>query len=135
MGLGRSSLPVDAAAALGFFERALAAAHQDPAAMLGAARAQRALGNADAAGQLLTELLVEHPLDTEAAAEAVSLDLSRGVATAITVDRARRTVRFGGGVEALDLLSQVHDLRNEPELAAQASERAKAIREAQAGEG
>jgi hypothetical protein len=35
----------------------------------------------------------------------------------------------------LDLLSQVHDLRNEPELAAQASERAKAIREAQAGEG
>ena len=63
------------------------------------------------------------------------IDPQRAADSEYWVEHLRRTVRFGGGVEALDLLSQVHDLRNEPELAAQASERAKSIREAQAGEG
>jgi hypothetical protein len=43
-------------------------------------------------------------------------------------------VRFGGGPEALDLLSRVHAQRKEPELAARAAEEAKAMREAKPAE-
>ena len=82
------------------------------------------------AEQRLDALLAEHPFDVEAAAERARLDLEQGVATPQTVERARRAVRFGGGPDALDLLSRVHAQRKEPELAAQAAEEAKAMREA-----
>jgi hypothetical protein len=44
-------------------------------------------------------------------------------------------VRFGGGADALELLGHVHAQRDEPELAARAEERARALREARAAEG
>jgi hypothetical protein len=79
-------------------------------------------------------MLLEHPFEAEAAAERARLDLERGVATARTLERARRAVRFGGGADALELLSSVHAERGEPEPAAQAAERARALREARASE-
>jgi len=65
-----------------------------------------------------------------AAAERARLDLERGVATPQTLERAKRAVRFGGGADALDLLSRVHARQGEPELAARAAEEARALREA-----
>ncbi len=100
-----------------------------------AARALVASGKLAQAEQRLDALLLEHPFEAEAAAERARLDLERGVATPRTLERARRAVRFGGGADALELLGRVHAQRNEPELAEQAAERARALREARASEG
>jgi len=134
-GLGRLALGDDPEAALGFFDRAAAADPSDPDPKLQAARALVASGQPAQAEERLDGLLWEHPLEAEAAAERAWLDLERGVATARTLERARRAVRFGGGADALDLLSRVHVERDEPEPAARAAERARALREAGASEG
>jgi len=134
-GLGRLALASDPEAALGFFDRAAAADPSDPAPRLQAARALIASGRFDEAQQRLDQLLLDHPFDAEAAAERASLDLEHGVASAQTLERARRAARFGGGAEALELLSRVYAVRNDPESAAQAAERARALREAQSSEG
>jgi hypothetical protein len=83
----------------------------------------------------LDALLLEHPYEADAAAERARLDLQQGVATEQTLERARRAVRFGGGADALELLSQVLTKRNEPELAARAAEQARTLREAKAPKG
>jgi Tfp pilus assembly protein PilF len=134
-GLGRLALGDDPEAALGFFDRAAAADPSDPHAKLQAARALVASGKPAQAEERLDELLLGHPYEIEAAAERARLDLERGVATPRTLERARRAVRFGGGADALELLGRVHEQRDEPEFAAQAAERARALREARASEG
>jgi tetratricopeptide (TPR) repeat protein len=133
-GLGRlAAARNDSQAALGFFDRAAAADPTDPAPKLAAAKALVALGKPDEAEQRLDALLAEHPFVVEAASERARLDLEQGVATPQTVERARRAVRFGGGPEALELLSRVHAERKETDLAARAAEEAKALREAKPG--
>jgi predicted Zn-dependent protease len=132
--LGRLESSDDPEAALVLFDRAAVADPSDPAPKLEAARALIASGKLAAAEERLDALLLEHPLEAEAAAERARLDLERGVATARTLERVRRAVRFGGGADALELLSRVHAERGEPEPAAQAAERARALREARASE-
>jgi tetratricopeptide (TPR) repeat protein len=134
-GLGRLAFDGDPEAALGFFDRAAAADPSDPDLKLQAARALVASGKPAQAEERLDALLLEHPFEAEAAAERARLDLERGVATPRTLERARRAVRFGGGADALELLGRVHAQRDEPEPAARAEERARALREAQASEG
>jgi tetratricopeptide (TPR) repeat protein len=134
-GLGRLAVGDDPEAALGFFDRAAVADPSDPDSKLQAARALVASGKLEQAEQRLDALLLEHPFEAEAAAERARLDLERGIATPETLERARRAVHFGGGADALELLSRVHAQRDEPELAAQAAEAARALREAGAPEG
>ena len=128
-GMGRLASGEDPELALGFFDRAAAADPSDAEPKLMAARALVALGKPDVAAERLDTLLREHPTEARAAADCARLDLERGGARSRTLERARRAVRFGGGVEALDLLSRVHAQRGEPEDAARASERARALRE------
>ncbi len=134
-GLGRLALGDDPAAARVLFDRAAAADPTDPNLKLQAARALLGAGKPDEAAKQLDALLLEHPYEAEAAAERVRLDLELGIATPQTLERARRAVRFGGGADALELLSRTHALRDEPERAARAAERAQALREAQSSEG
>jgi tetratricopeptide (TPR) repeat protein len=132
--LGRLALGDDPEAALGFFDRAVAADPSDPDPKLQAARALVASGKLAQAGERLDGMLLEHPFEAEAAAERARLDLERGVATPRTLERARRAVRFGGGADAFELLSRVYAERGEPEPAARAAERARALREARVSE-
>jgi tetratricopeptide (TPR) repeat protein len=134
-GLGRLASGADPEAALSFFDRAASADPSDPGPKLQAARALVASGELERAERRLDALLLEHPFEAEAAAECARLDLERGVATPRTLERARRAVRFGGGADALELLSRVHAQRDEPDLAARAAEEARALREARAAEG
>jgi tetratricopeptide (TPR) repeat protein len=133
--LGRLALVSDPAAALAFFDRAAAADPSDPDPKLQAARALIASGQSAEAGQRLDGLLLEHPFEAEAAAERAWLDVEQGVATLRTLERARRAVRFGGGADALELLSRVYEERDDPESAALAAERARVLREPRASEG
>jgi len=128
-GLGRLALDSDPAQALGYFDRAAAADPSDPEPDLHAARALVASGNPAAAAERLDALLEQHPLEVEAALLRASLDLERGVATDRTLERARRAVRFGGGVPALELLGRVHAKRGESEQAEKVAARARALRE------
>jgi predicted Zn-dependent protease len=128
-GLGRLALASDPGEALRLLDRAAAADPSDPAPMLLAARAKASVGDRDEAARRLDDLLRRHPFEADAAALRASLDLDRNVATALTVERARRAARFGGGPEALDLLARVHTQRGEAAEAERATERAKALRE------
>jgi tetratricopeptide (TPR) repeat protein len=133
-GLGRLALADDPEAAIAYFDRAVAADPSDPDPKFQAARALVSSGKPAEAAQRLDELLLEHPFEAQAAAERARLDLERGVATPQTLERARRAVRFGRGADDLELLSRVHAQRGEPEPAARAAERARALREARASE-
>jgi len=133
--LGRLAAADDPKAALDFFDRAAAADPLDPDPKLAAARTLVAIGKLDEAEQRLDELLVEHPFVADAAAERARLDLERGVATPRTLERSHRAVRFGGGPEALELLSRVHAQQGESELAARAAEEARVLREARTSAG
>jgi tetratricopeptide (TPR) repeat protein len=134
-GLGRLAMADDPAAALAFFDRAAAASPADPDPKLQAARALVAAGKRSQAAERFDALLLVHPFEFAAAVELVRLDLERETLTPRTLERARRAVRFGGGADALELLSRVYAQRDEPELAARAAERARVLREAQASEG
>ena len=87
-----------------------------------------ASGRQQAAEERLEALLEEHPYDAEAAAQLVALQLGRGPGTERTQELARRAVRFGGGADALDLLSRVYEQQDQPERASEAASRAKALR-------
>lgn len=128
--LARLAAGSDPEAALGYFDRAAAADPSDPDLKLGAAKALVASGKLAEAGQRLDALLLEHPFVAAAALERARLDLERGVATPQTLERAQRAVRFGGGPDALDLLSRVHTQQGKPALAEQAAEEARALRDA-----
>jgi tetratricopeptide (TPR) repeat protein len=135
-GLGRLTLAEDATRALALFDRA---AESDPTAPEPKLMAVRALlasgGDPVELGERLRRLLLYHPYETAAAVESVKLDLARGVASAETLERARRATRFGGGVEALELLARVHEERGDAESAARATEQARGLREAQDSDG
>ncbi len=133
-GLARLMVSDDPQAAVGLFDRAAAADPSDPAWGLDAARARAAAGDPDRAARQLDALLLEHPCEANLAVERARLDLARGVATLRTLERAQRAVRFRGGVEALEMLSQVHRARNETDQAAEAAERARVLRAAQRAE-
>jgi tetratricopeptide (TPR) repeat protein len=133
-GLGRLALANDPEAALGYFDRAAAKDSDDPESKLQAARALLALGKQEEAAVRLDALLLEHPAETSAAIERARLDLDRGISTPQTLERARRAVHFGGGADALELLSRVHAEREEPELAERAATQAQAVRAAQTSE-
>jgi Tfp pilus assembly protein PilF len=130
-GLGRLALRDDPQAAGVFFDRAAAADPSDPGPKLQAAKALIASRELDLAAERLDRLLIEHPFEAEAAAERVRLDLEQGIATPRTLERARRAVRITGRAYELELLSRVHDQRDESEPAARAAERARALREAE----
>jgi tetratricopeptide (TPR) repeat protein len=134
-GLARLALASDPAAALALFDRAAAADPEDPEPALGAARALRAAQQFDQASKRIDALLHEHPYEGKAAAEQVAMDLERNTVTARTLDRANRAVRFGGGVDSLDQLSEVHARLGQNEDAARIAARAKLIREKQAEPG
>ncbi len=131
-GLGRLALNRDPAQALAFFDRAAAADPSDPDPKLEAARALRASGKPEEAVRRLDALLAEHPFEAAAAAELVSLDFERDVATSSTLERARRAARFGGEVEAYEQLSEVYARLDQPDQAAAAAERARFFRERRA---
>jgi tetratricopeptide (TPR) repeat protein len=130
-GLGRVALEGDPAQALAYFDRAAAADPSDADPLRGAAQALIASGQPQAAEARLAALLGDHPYDAAAAAQLAELQLARGLATYRTLELANRAARFGGGDEALDLVSRVHGQRNEPERARQAAARARALRERQ----
>ena len=134
-GAGRLVLSYDPGKALALFDRAATADPSGPDPKLQSAKVLVARGDVAAAAERLDALLVEHPFQAEAAALRARLDLERGIATARTLERALRAARFGGGVEALELLARVYEARDDPELAAQAAERARALRETTASEG
>lgn len=131
-GLGRLATDTDPDAALGYFDLAAAADPSDPDLKLAAARALIASGKIAEAEKRLDALLLEHPLEAAAAADRAELDLRQGIATPQTLERARRAARFGGGPDALELLSKVLTERKEPELAARAAKEAETQRAAAA---
>ncbi len=134
-GLGRLALGHDPGQSVAFFDRAAALDPSDPDPKLAAARALRASGDPEEAERRLDALLAEHPFEAAAATELVSLDFERDVATSRTLERARRAARFGGGVEALDQLSQVYTRLERPNEAEKVSKRAQILRERQASGG
>jgi tetratricopeptide (TPR) repeat protein len=128
-GMGRVLRESEPDRAVEFFDRAAAADPTDPEPGRLAAKALAAAGKTDDAAKRLEALLAQHPLDAEAAALRAQLDLDRGVASAATLDWARRAARLGGGADALDLLSRIHTQRGETDEASRVAERAKALRE------
>jgi Tfp pilus assembly protein PilF len=132
-GLARLALEDDPGQAAALFDRAAAADPSDPDWLRGAAGALVASGQPQAAEQRLEALLEEHPYEAGAAAQLVELHLARGLGSDRTLELANRAVRFGGGADALDLLSRVHRQRDEPDQASRAAASARALREGRDG--
>jgi tetratricopeptide (TPR) repeat protein len=130
-GLGRLSLPGEPERALAYFDRSAASNPDDLTAQLEAARALVALGRSGEAEERLNTLLDEQQFHGRAAALLAELQFERGLSNDRTLDLAKRSVRFGGGVEDLERLARVHEARNEPAESQQASERAKKLGEKQ----
>jgi len=125
-GLGRLATNPDEAR--GLFERAAAAAPLDPDPAWGASQTLITAGKPSEAEARLEELLAKHPYEARAAAALVEMRLERGDAGERTAELAHRAVRFGGGIDALDLLGRVHRSRDEPKLAEAVEARARALR-------
>ena len=130
LGLARLALPSDPERALELYEAAGAAGVNDPEARLGAAQAFAALGRHDEAAQQYEAQLRATPTNASAAAMAAQHDVERDAVSQRTLERALRAVRAGGGPDALELVSRVHAALGNEEQAAQASERAQAMRAA-----
>jgi len=129
-GIGRLVIGSDPAAALGWFDRATKAAPDEVAYGLGAVDALVTLGRRDEAITRLASLLEQHPRSVEAAEKLAGLQLEAGKTTEETQSLAQRAVRFGGGVDALDLLARVYRARDELQRATEVEARARALREA-----
>jgi len=130
-GLGRLTDSNDPAAALGFYDRAIAADPALPDAIMQSARILAQLGDAAEAKTRLDALLRQHPFEAKAAMQRVRLDLADDSVTDDTLERAKRAVRFGRTADALELLSRVYVARGDSELAAQTTERALQLQEAE----
>ncbi len=128
-GLGRLALLDDPTEALGYFDRAAAADPSSPTPKLAAARALLAIGRLEEAADRLNFLLDQHPFEAEAAAEVVSLDLSRDTISSRTLDRALRATGLGGGPAAHEQLSEVYNRLEQPEQAERAAATARRLRE------
>ncbi len=129
-GMGRLLLETDPEAALGYFDRAAAADPRDTAAPLAAARILIASDRSSEAAERLADLLEHHAYSADAALAWVDLQLASGTATTDTEALARRAVRFGGGLDALDALARVYRALGEPQKATEIEERVRARREA-----
>lgn len=127
-GMGRLLLPTDPEAALGYFDRAAAADPEDAADPLAAARILIASGQTQEAAKRLAKLLEDHAFEDEAALELVELQLAAGTATTETEALARRAVRFGGGLSALETLGRVYRAIGDPQKATEIEERVRARR-------
>ena len=132
-GLGR--LATDPDEALDLFERAAAAAPLDADPGWAAAQTLIAAGRSSEAETRLEELLGRHPYEARAASALVEMQLERGDVSERMAELAQRAVRFGGGSDALDLLSRVHRRRNQPDRAEAVEARARALRAGQPEEG
>lgn len=128
-GLGR--VAGDPQQALAWFDRALEQKPGDSAAVRGAAAALARAGKPEQAEARLEAQLAEDPADPAVVEQLVKLQLDRNAVTDRSLELANRAVRFGGGAEALDLLSQVHERRGESAEASQAAERARNLRDKQ----
>jgi len=131
-GLGRLALPVDPAVAARAFERALRVEPESLDATLGLSAALQARGQPEAAAERLDEGLELHPWSAPLAIARAELDLERGIASEGTLERARRAVHVGGGLQALELVGRVHAERGEDEEAERVAQRVAAVREAMA---
>jgi tetratricopeptide (TPR) repeat protein len=115
-------------AALASYARAEAAAEDDPEPHRAAAELLVAKGRVAEAEEQLEQLLLASPYDARAALRLAGLQLERNVRSERSLALARMAVRFGGGADAYALLGRVHRQRGEPELAAEAEQRAQALR-------
>jgi tetratricopeptide (TPR) repeat protein len=132
-GLGLALLGADPERALMLLERASEADPGDAEAGRAAAAALRALGRPREAEVRLEGVLLDNPYDAATATALVEFRLERDAATEEpTLEFAQRAVRFGGGADALDLLSRVYRERDDEERATRAAARARALRERQA---
>lgn len=131
-GMGRLARDTDPVAALEWFDRAAKADPEEPAYPLAAARLLIGLDRRDEAATRLARMLEAHPHSMPAAVELAQLQLASGQVSDETEALAQRAVRFGGGVEALDLLARVYRERDEPQRATEVEARARALREARA---
>ena len=116
--------------ALAYIDRAAASDPDNVALQLLSIRAQQAAGGGDGIETRLESLRDLEPFNGEVSRMLAELRLGRSQTDAETLDLARRAVRFGGGIDELELLARVHAARNETELAREASERAEALAEA-----
>ena len=121
-GLGR--LTPDPQEAVDLLERAAAASPDDPEPGWEAAHRLLATGRVADAEERLEELLSRHPYHSDAASALARMRLERGDSSERSLELAQRAVRFGMDIETLGLLSRVHQLREEPELAQAAERRA-----------
>ena len=122
------ALEQDPEQALALYDRAAASDPGDADLLRAGAATLIGLGRVEAAEERLETLLLQHPYDREAAELLVGLLLERGVGSDRALELAGRAVRFRGGADALDLKSRVHELRGEANQAAEASARARQLR-------
>ena len=132
-GMGRLLLPTDPEAALASFDRAATADPSDETAALEAARILISSNRSAEAAERLEALLEAHPLSADAALDLVALQLAAGTTNADTEALARRAVRFGGGLPALDALAKVYRATDQPQKATEIEERVRARQSAPPG--
>ena len=131
-GLGRLEAADNPEQALAYFDRAVETDPSNPDHVMLAVQLLIDMGELDGARERLDQLLGEHPYEIDAAMTRVRLDLQQGVDDPRSLERAKRAVRFGGGVDALELLSQVYAKRGNTQKATEASRRAGVLRESAA---
>jgi len=130
--LGRLSQEAgDLESALTYYQRAAAANPNERAALRRAATLLAAADRRRQAEAQWDALLIEHPYDADAAMQLVRLRLERQAETDLTLELARRSVRFRGGPEARRLLARVHRARGEEDLAAKIEARLEESAEAE----
>ncbi|MBW2386645.1 MAG: tetratricopeptide repeat protein [Deltaproteobacteria bacterium] len=128
VGLGRLELASgDAKGALSIFERAIAVSPLDLEAMRGRASALITLDRSREADRQLEALLREHPFDTRAALLMARRAFRAGGADERTLELASRAARFGGGLEAVELLAEIYAQRGDRELASKLEARARGL--------
>jgi tetratricopeptide (TPR) repeat protein len=133
-GLARQAAKLDnAESSLSYFDRAAAADPDEESHVIEACRALIALGRRDEAEERLNKLLDRVQYEGAAAALLVGLHLDRALSADRTLDLAKRAVRFGGGIEGLNLLARVYVARHEPDLAKRATDRVTEILKKRAG--
>jgi tetratricopeptide (TPR) repeat protein len=94
-------------AALTLYDRATNASPDTLSAWRGAAELVSMHGSSEEAGQRWEALLREHPWDAAGAIALARLHLASDADSEHTLELARRSVRFGGGPEAQQLLAEV----------------------------
>jgi len=109
--------------------RAASAAPNDATAQREVGEILLALGRSELAERRLEAALASDPYDGLAAWQLAGIQLTRKSTSDRTLELARRAVRFHPSAAAYELLSRVHELREEHDAAQRAAERAKALQE------